>query len=85
MLRASLELAAVIAPAAAATGVAILYSRTVNALPGLTGLGLWWVGFGAAIAATWLIASELLQRTLPLATLLDLSLVFPQSAPSRYA
>ena len=85
VLRAALELAVVLAPAAAAVGVAMLFSRTVPAPPDLTGTVLWWVGFGAAFTATWLISAQLLQRTLPLATLLDLSLVFPNSAPSRYS
>jgi HD domain len=85
MLRATIEVAAVLAPAALAVGVAILFSRTVPTPPDLGGTILWWAGFSAAFAATWLIAAELLQRTLPLATLLDLSLVFPNSVPSRYS
>jgi HD-GYP domain-containing protein (c-di-GMP phosphodiesterase class II) len=85
VLRAAVELAAVLTPAAAAVGVAILFSRTVPPPPDLAGTVLWWVGFSAAFAATWLIAAQALQRTLPLATLLDLSLVFPSSVPSRYS
>ncbi|HET9780891.1 MAG TPA: HD-GYP domain-containing protein [Candidatus Dormibacteraeota bacterium] len=85
VLRAALEIVVVLVPAVAAVGVAILFSRTVPAPPDTTGTVLWWVGFSAAFAATWLIAAELLQRTLPLATLLDLSLVFPNSVPSRYS
>lgn len=85
VLRAALEVAAVLAPALAAVAVAIVFSRTVPASPDLGGTVVWWIGFTAAFAATWLISAQLVQRTLPLATLLDLSLVFPNSAPSRYS
>lgn len=85
VLRATLEVAAVLAPAVAAVAVAMVFSRTVPARPDLAGTLLWWVGFSAAFTTTWLITAQLLQRTLPLATLLDLSLVFPTSVPSRYS
>ena len=74
-----------LAPAVAAAAVAIAFSRLV-AVPGdLVGVIGWWVVFIAAIVAAWMLSSELLQRALPLATLLDLTLVFPHTVPSRIA
>jgi HD-GYP domain-containing protein (c-di-GMP phosphodiesterase class II) len=85
VLRAAIRLAAVIAPAVAAVLMAIAFSRTVPVPLDLTGTIVWWAVFTAAILGAWLLTSELLQRTLSLATLLDLTLVFPDSVPSRFA
>lgn len=85
VLRAAIRLAAVLTPMAAACAVAIAYSRTVPIPGDAGGMILWWVVFTAAILVAWLLSAELLQRTLPLATLLDLTLVFPDSVPSRFA
>ena len=85
VLRAAIRLAAVLAPAVVAVLVAIAFSRTVPVPLDLTGTIVWWAVFTAAILGAWLLTSELLQRTLPLATLLDLTLVFPDSVPSRFA
>jgi putative nucleotidyltransferase with HDIG domain len=46
---------------------------------------LWWVVFLAAILFPLLITSHLVRRMLPLAALLELTLVFPDEAPSRFA
>ena len=85
VLRGAIRLAAILAPAIAAVGVAILFSRTVPLPAGLAGTAMWFVFFVAATMATWALTTELLQRTLPLATLLDLTLAFPDSVPSRLA
>lgn len=85
VLRTAVRLAAVLAPVAAAVAVAIAFSRTVPVPSDLGGTLLWWVVFTAAIVAAWLLSAELLERTLPLATLLDLTLVFPDAVPSRFA
>jgi HD-GYP domain-containing protein (c-di-GMP phosphodiesterase class II) len=85
LLRAALRLTAVVAPAAAAAAVAIAFSRNVSVPVDLVGTVVWWAVFAAAIVATWMLMTELLYRTLPLATLLDLTLVFPESVPSRFA
>jgi HD-GYP domain-containing protein (c-di-GMP phosphodiesterase class II) len=84
-LRASLRVAAVVAPAVSAAAVAVAFSRTVPVPRDLSGTVVWWIVFVAAVVATWTLSAELLQRTLPLATLLDLTLVFPESVPSRFA
>ena len=85
ILRAALRLAVVLAPAAAAVAMAVVFSRTVLVPNDLAGAVVWWAVFTAAILATWFVAAELLERTLPLATLLDLTLAFPDSVPSRFA
>src|SRR5215470_15626135 len=77
LLRASIRLAAVVTPAAAAVVVGIAFSRTIPPPGGLVATIEWWVGFMAAFGGAWLITAELLQRALPLATLLDLTLAFP--------
>ena len=85
LLRASIRLAAVVTPAAAGVVVGIGFSRTIPPPAGLAATVEWWVGFMAAFGGAWLITAELLQRALPLATLLDLTLAFPNSVPSRLA
>lgn len=85
VLRATIKLAVALAPAVAAAAVAIAFSRLVAIPPDLAGIVLWWAVFAAAIVAAWMLSSELLQRVLPLATLLDLTLVFPHTVPSRLA
>ena len=85
VLRAAIRLAAVLAPVAAACVVAVVYSRTVPIPSDTPGLVAWWLVFTGAIVAAWLLSAELLQQTLPLATLLDLTLVFPDVVPSRFA
>lgn len=85
VLRATLKLAVALAPAVAAAAVAIAYSRLIPAPSDLLGVVAWWAVFTAAIVAAWMLVSELLQRVLPLATLLDLTLVFPHTVPSRIA
>jgi len=85
LLRAVVKLGAILAPGVAAAAVAIWFSRTVPIPVDLAGTVVWGAGFAAAIVATWMLTAELLQRTLPLATLLDLALVFPDSVPSRFA
>ena len=85
VLRAGIRLAVALAPAAAAAAVAIVFSRLVPIPTDLVGVVVWWAVFTAAIVAAWMFSSELLQRALPLATLLDLTLVFPHTVPSRLA
>ncbi len=45
---------------------------------------IWWVGLLAVGTLTMLIVDRIARRLLPLATLLQLSLVFPDQAPSRF-
>ena len=85
VLRAGIRLAVVVAPAAASAGAAVAFSHAVAMPAGVLETVAWWAVFTAAIVATWMATSELLQRTLPLATLLDLTLAFPYAVPSRLA
>src|SRR5579864_4154682 len=85
VLRAGIRLAVVVAPAAASAGAALVFSRAVAMPAGVLETAAWWAVFTVAIVATWIVTSELLQRTLPLATLLDLTLAFPYAVPSRLA
>ena len=85
VLRAIIRVAAVLAPAVASALAAIAFSRAIPVPSDLVGLAVWWGVFIAVVIATWIVISELLQRTLPLAALLDLTLVFPHSVPSRFA
>jgi len=85
VLRSSIRVAAVLAPAVSTIAVAVAYSRLIAVPADLTGAVAWWLAFAAAVAGTWLVTAELLQRALPLATLLDLTLAFPDSVPSRFA
>jgi HD-GYP domain-containing protein (c-di-GMP phosphodiesterase class II) len=75
----------VLAPAAAAGVVGIVISRWLPLPRAGTGVIAWWVLFVGATVATWLVCATLIQRLLPLATLLNLTLVFPDAAPSRFA
>ncbi|HEX9284853.1 MAG TPA: HD domain-containing phosphohydrolase, partial [Nitrospirales bacterium] len=81
----ALRLSIVLAPAAAAAAAGIAISRWVPMPQATTATALWWALFLAAIVATWLVCASLLYRLLPLATLLDLTLLFPDAAPSRFA
>lgn len=85
VLRAGIRVAVALAPAAAAAAVAVAFSRIVPLPADLLGVVIWWTVFTAAIVAAWMFSSDLLQRALPLATLLDLTLVFPHTVPSRLA
>lgn len=85
LLRAAIMVAAVLAPAAVAAGVAIAFTRVVPLPTDLVGIAVWSVVFTVAIVVAWILSSDLLRRTLPLATLLDMTLAFPDSAPSRFA
>ncbi|MGH7763578.1 MAG: HD-GYP domain-containing protein [Candidatus Dormibacteraceae bacterium] len=74
-----------LAPAVAALAVAIAFSRTWPVPTGLAGTIAWWALLMVATLATWTLCANLLQRIVPLATLLDLTLAFPYSPPSRLA
>src|SRR5512135_2962133 len=67
VLRAGIRIAVVVAPAAASAGAAVVFGRAVAMPAGVLGTVAWWAVFTVAIVATWIVTSELLQRTLPLA------------------
>ena len=72
-------------PALAALGVALLLSRTLPHPAGLSGTLLWWASISAAILITVLAMERAARRLLPLAGLLNVSLLFPDRAPQRFA
>ncbi len=47
-------------------------------------LAFWWIAVVAAATAIMLATERLMRRLLPLATLLEMSLIFPHEAPSRF-
>lgn len=82
-LGAALVRATVVAvPVAASVAVALVASRTLTwptprSLP-------WWVAVVGVATATSIVMGRLARRLLPLAALLQLSLVFPDRTPSRF-
>jgi len=84
LLSKALRLLVVLAPAVAAAVVGIVISRWLPVPRGGEGLIAWWGVFLGATVVTWLVCATLIQRLLPLATLLDLTLAFPDAAPSRF-
>lgn len=85
MLRNAIVLVAILAPALASAAVAVVFSRSVPLPTDIMWVLVWLAAFTVAVVATWVVAAELLRRTLPLATLLDLTLAFPDNVPSRFA
>ena len=73
------------APISASIGFVHLASRLVPAPTGALPLFiLWWVLLSAAGTGVLILIDRLGRRLLPLVTLLKLSLVFPDGAPSRF-
>lgn len=82
VLGASLRLLALLGPVAIGIGVALLLARLVPPPEGSGRLGWWLLVLGASAAAVFT-ADRVARRLLPLALLLELSLIFPDRAPSR--
>lgn len=85
VLSASVRVAAVLAPAAGAAAVAVAVSHALPVPTDTAGTLTWWALFLITTLVTWVVLAGLLQRLLPLAALLDLTLLFPDTAPSRFA
>jgi HD-GYP domain-containing protein (c-di-GMP phosphodiesterase class II) len=79
------RLVAVLGPAIAAAAASLTFSRLVRIPQGNVELAIWWAVFFGTTILTWLVSVQLLQRLLPLAALLNLTLLFPDTAPSRFA
>jgi HD-GYP domain-containing protein (c-di-GMP phosphodiesterase class II) len=71
-------------PFAASVGVAFVLSRLLPTAPGPAWLVARLVVITAAATVALRLMDRLMRRLLPLATLLDLTLLFPDQAPSRY-
>jgi putative nucleotidyltransferase with HDIG domain len=79
----SIRAATVAVPFAAATSCMVLLSRVLPRPAATIGQVAW---FGLLLCVSWLVArlvSKCVDRSLPLAALLEMSLTFPESAPSR--
>ena len=79
MLRASTVIVPLVVAVVAMVAVGRTLHRPHGALPSL---GWYALLLGVSYAASWL-ASRVMDRTLPLAALLEMSLQFPERAPSR--
>ncbi|WP_445152113.1 HD domain-containing phosphohydrolase [Baekduia sp. Peel2402] len=71
-------------PFAASVLFVWLASKAVPAPDGTVGFVLWWIGLSAAGSLVMWVVDRVARRLLPLAALLQLSLVFPDQAPSRF-
>jgi putative nucleotidyltransferase with HDIG domain len=79
----SLRMATVLVPVVAGVAAIALLSRLVPKPGGLAEIGWYLLVFGGSWAVLWA-TQRLLTRLLPLAVLLEMSLVFPERAPSRF-
>ena len=83
VLGASLRLLALLGPVVVGVATALLLSRVVARPDGGEALLAWWAAVLLGSAAAVFAADRLARRLLPLAVLLELSLIFPDRAPSR--
>lgn len=73
-----------LAPIVVSVGGTAVTSRALPPAPNLAVLALWWLGISAVATALLWVTDRLARRLLPLTALLNLSLVFPDRAPSRF-
>jgi putative nucleotidyltransferase with HDIG domain len=76
---------ATVTPIAAATCTTIVLGQMLPRREGVAGAALWWVTLALATTASLVLVERIARRLLPLASLLQLTLVFPDRAPSRFA
>jgi hypothetical protein len=74
----------VLLPAAAAVGASTFVGPDLYRPSGAVGLAVWVLQIASVSTATVLVVDRFARRLLPLASLLGLSLVFPDEAPSRF-
>lgn len=72
-------------PLVTSVAVAVVAATLLPPALSLTGQVLWWAAVLGSSGLALLATDRLLRRTLPLAALLDVSLAFPHSPPSRFA
>ena len=75
---------ALLAPIAASVAATIGVSKIVSRPTELVALLAWWVGLMAMASLVAVVVERLARRLLPLASLLSLSIAFPDEAPSRF-
>ncbi|HEU5431793.1 MAG TPA: hypothetical protein VFU81_09025, partial [Thermomicrobiales bacterium] len=76
---------AVAIPLAASVASGVLLSRAVHRPSGVAAVAAWWLGLMVASTAVLVAVDRVARRILPLATLLKLSMAFPDQAPSRFS
>ena len=82
-LGAAVRLLVVLVPVVAAVLAALAIARLLPAPSSPVGLAVWWAGVLAGGVAVVKAMDRAARRYLPLAALLELSLLFPGRAPSR--
>jgi HD-GYP domain-containing protein (c-di-GMP phosphodiesterase class II) len=85
LLSFAIRTAVLVLPVAATLAASIYLSRVLPRPHSLTETIRWWTIFAGGGVLTFLACSSLLGRLLPLAALFNLSLIFPDRAPSRFA
>ncbi len=83
VLAATLRLVAFVLPLAVSVAVGLTAARLLPPPESLLGRGVWWVVVLVASTAGLHGADRLARKLLPLATLMRLSMLFPDHAPSR--
>jgi putative nucleotidyltransferase with HDIG domain len=85
VLSAMLRVAVFVMPIVAALALSYLVGRVFRRPSDFGGAALWWVAFLLVEVLAFAAFHWMAQRLIPLATLLRLSLLFPDRAPSRFA
>jgi putative nucleotidyltransferase with HDIG domain len=80
-----LRVAVFVMPIVAALALSYLVGRVFRRPADFGGAALWWVAFLLIEVLAFAVFHWMAQRLIPLATLLRLSLLFPDRAPSRFA
>lgn len=81
----TLSLAIFVVPVAASVVGTLATAQLLPRAGGLGGTILWWSGVLAVSTLTLVAAERVTRRLLPLASLLKVTMVFPDRAPSRFA
>src|SRR5437588_9270718 len=81
----SIRVAVFVLPVTAGFVTSLLISRALPRPHDLASDVLWWAALIAAVLAVVIAATAACRRFLPLAALFELSLLFPDRAPSRFA
>ncbi len=78
------RLLVVVGPVAASVGAVATLTVVLHRPATAAGLAVWWLAISVAGIATLLLGQRLTRRLLPLAALLQVSLLFPDHAPARF-
>src|SRR3954463_15629008 len=79
-----LRIIAVAIPVAAGVLASMVFSRLISYPHEIVPMLTWWIGVLAVSTLVVAVVERQCRRLLPLATLLKLSMVFPDKAPSRF-